>query len=149
MGESIDRSMTEHERTEFLGSGGVGVIALAADDQPYAVPVSFGFEPNGSHFYIRLASREDSERSPLLNESRPARLVVYDGTNGHWTSVIATGTLETVDANGIDTTVVEGLKHAQLPVFERLDGEPSVEFELFVLEPETVVGRTTRPPQTD
>jgi len=57
----------------FLGRHETGVLASARGDEPYAVPVSYGYD-GGRRFYLRPMSTPDSERCrfPLSRPSPPS-----------------------------------------------------------------------------
>lgn len=113
----VDMSPTEIE--EFLGVGGNCVLSLAADDQPYAIPVSYGFDPDDREFLLRLGFKDDSEKATFYSGEDPARLVAYEQRdNGEYRSVIATGTLHELTDEELTPEIVEKLNEAELPLFD-------------------------------
>ena len=120
-------AMDDAAVTAFVGQGGTGVLALAAEDRPYATPVSYGFEPAAKTFYLRLGFRDGSEKRAFLERSAEARFVIYDRDATGWTPDIATT-----------------LRDAELPLFDLWD-EPteSLRFQIYRLDVESLTGRTT------
>jgi hypothetical protein len=136
--------MTDAELSEFLDAAGTGVLSLAADDTPYSIPVSYGFEPSERRFYLRLGFGPDSEKSRFVDDAGEptARLVVYDRVGDEWHSAVAEGPLTEVDDEEIDLTVVRTLRRAALPVRAAFDvPEAEVEFRMFALDPTVLTGR--------
>lgn len=145
-GGMAERSVTMNRETidEFLGSGGTGVLSLAKDDTPYALPVSYGYDAATQEFYLRLSMHPDSRKQRFLDDSTECQLVVYDQVDKDWCSVIATGKLTEVEETEITPQVVEGIRRAELPLIEIID-EPqeTVEFRIFRLSVFELTGRTT------
>ena len=71
--------MSADETAAFLGRQETGVLALARADEPYAIPVSYGFDAGRRRFFLRLVSTPDSEKRRFLASEPTARLVVYEG----------------------------------------------------------------------
>lgn len=141
-----DRSteMAREDIHSFLGRGGTGVLSLAASDEPYSTPVSYGFDPTEGAFYFRLGSADGGEKRRFLEASSPARFVVYDRTGDGWRSVVAVGPLERVAADALDVEVARGLQHADLPLYGIWDvPRDAIEFEVYRLVPEELTGRKT------
>ncbi len=135
--------MDEEELAAFLGSGGTGVVSLAtgADEPPHSVPVSYGFDAAGQHFYFRFAVDADSEKRGLL-EGGPATLVVFEQTEDTWRSVVATGELHEVTEEDIASGILEGLRRTHIPMYEVFDRPTSeTSFRFFWLDYEDLTGR--------
>jgi len=136
--------MTEAELADFLDAAGTGVLSLAADDTPYSIPVSYGFESDDRRFYLRLGFGPDSEKTRFVDDAEDptARLVVYDRVDDEWHSAVAEGPLTEVDDDEIDLSVVRTLRRAALPVRAAFDvpGD-EVEFRMYALDPTTLTGR--------
>lgn len=134
-------TMTDEERDAFLDNGGTGVISLAAGDAPpHSVPVSYGYDAQTGAFYFRLAVGAEGSKGELGD--RPATFVTYHETDAGWQSVVASGRLEDVEREGIETETLEGLEHVDIPlidIFERPLRE--VTFEFYRLMPDELTGR--------
>jgi hypothetical protein len=116
MEESSPVEMTAEEITAFVADHGTGVLALPAEDQPYAVPISYAFDEEAGEFLLRLGHLDDSERDRYLDERTPARLVVYDNPGPR--SIIADGTLVEVDKADLSPEIVRVLGSGETPAFE-------------------------------
>ncbi|KOX93998.1 flavin-nucleotide-binding protein [Haloarcula rubripromontorii] len=135
-------TMTDEERDALLDNGGTGVLSLAAGDAPpHSVPVSYGYDAPTTTFYFRLAVGAEKSKGELSD--RPATFVTYRETDTGWQSVAASGRLEDVEREGIETETLEGLEHVDIPlidIFERPLRE--VTFEFYRLVPDDLTGRT-------
>jgi len=142
---SVDLTTTEIE--EFLGSSGSAVLAVARDDQPYAFPVSYGFEDVSEGFYLRLGYTEDSAKAAFIDEPCPAQLVMYEDTENDaggldLKSVVATGELVRIPKDELTPDDVEKLSKARTPEFEVWEqAKEDIEFRVNRLVPESVTGR--------
>lgn len=146
MGEDagVGAVMTREEIDAFLGRGGTGVLSLARDDEPYATPISYGYDPNSGAFYIRLGFTEGSEKRAFVAPEARARLVSYGRVDGVWTSVIAVGVLEPVEAEDLDVETAKVLREGDFPLYDAWgDAIDRVEFRIYRLDVEDVTGRTT------
>ncbi|QLD85648.1 pyridoxamine 5'-phosphate oxidase family protein [Natronomonas halophila] len=140
----IDRrtEMTEEETAAFLGRQETGVLALAREDTPYAIPISYGFDADAREFYMRLVSTPESEKREFLDSEPKARLVVYDDIEDTYRSVIAIGDLERIDPEELSVEEIQQYGDAKRPLFEiwpQQKGE--LEIELYRLAPESLSGR--------
>lgn len=140
----IDRrtEMSDEETTTFLGRQETGVLALAREDVPYAIPISYGFDADAREFYMRLVSTPESEKRKFLASEPQARLVVYDEVDDVYRSVIAIGPLERIDPSELSVDEIQQYGEAKRPLFEiwpQQKGE--LDIELYRLQPESLSGR--------
>lgn len=142
---AIDRrtEMTAEETAAFLGRQETGVLTLARDDEPYAVPISFGFDADARQFYLRLVSTPDSEKRRFLGSEPHARLVVYDGDDDDvYRSVVAEGALDRVPPAELTTSDIQQYGAARRPLFEIWPQQKGdLDIDLYRLSPETLSGR--------
>ena len=142
--------MTLHEEVElsrdeldvFLSSKETGVLSLARGDDPYAIPISYGYDRTNQWFYLRLVSTVASEKRRYLASSPRARLVIYEDEDDKYDSVIVDGTLEerSKETLGVEDIVQYGA--AKRPLFEMWGAEkPDLDVQLYRLEPEEISGR--------
>ncbi|MFB6122213.1 MAG: pyridoxamine 5'-phosphate oxidase family protein [Haloferacaceae archaeon] len=142
MSDSRRVEMSDAEVDDFLGRRGTCVLALANDDTPYAVPVSYGYVPDASRFYLRLGSTDGGEKRAFVEPSARARIVVHDRTAEGWKSAVARGRLETLADEDLTVDVVEHLSEAELPHFEMWPvSKREVEFSIVRLDADDVTGR--------
>ncbi|RKD93428.1 hypothetical protein ATJ93_3052 [Halopiger aswanensis] len=143
---AIDKEtdMTDEEIDDFLGRHETGVLSLARTDEPYAIPISYGYDDDNRGFYMRLVSTPDSEKREFLDSSPQARLVVYDEAESTYRSVIATGTLEDIDPSDLTPDQIAQYGEARRPLFEIwAEGKEDLNIELYQLVPESLNGRRT------
>ena len=131
-------------RDDFLGHGGTGVISFGAgeDASPHTVPVSYGYDPTETNFYFRLASDRDSGKGEVAG--RPVTFVTYGRheQRDRWVSVVAKGSLERVDTEGISTETLSGLERVDIPIVDTFDRPvEEVSFEFVRLVPDELTAR--------
>lgn len=141
---AIDRrtEMTAEETAAFLGRQETGVLALARTDEPYAIPISYGFDADAREFYMRLVSTPDSEKRRFLGSEPQARLVVYEEDDDVYRSVVAIGALARIDPSELTTEDIQQYGAARRPLFEiwpQQKGE--LDIDLYRLDPDTLSGR--------
>lgn len=125
--------------SEMLGRNETGVLALARSDDPYAIPVSYGYDGVDRRLYLQLVSTADSEKQRFLGATTPARLVVSEQRDGDYTSVIADGTLRKVFRDELSVEQIHQYGGSKRPLLEAWgEGE---DIDLYELDPETLTGR--------
>ena len=136
--------MTADEVDAFLGRGGTAVLALARESEPYATPVSYGYDAGSRAFYLRLGFGEGSEKRDYVDASAGARLVAYGPTDGGWASVVAEGTLSPVADDELTVETARVLREGEAPLLDIWGEElADAEFRIYRLDAESVTGRTT------
>ncbi|MEF8779801.1 MAG: pyridoxamine 5'-phosphate oxidase family protein [Haloferacaceae archaeon] len=134
--------MTRGEIAGLLGRKETGVLSLADADEPYAIPISYGYDPDANRFYFRLVSTPESEKRAFLSSTPRARIVVYDEAEPVYRSVVADGALERIDPDEMDVEHVVQYGNARRPLFE-IWGESKRELDilLYQLDVESIGGR--------
>ncbi|MDQ2050049.1 pyridoxamine 5'-phosphate oxidase family protein [Natronolimnohabitans sp. A-GB9] len=139
-----ETEMADAEIDEFLGQRETGVLSLARTDDPYAIPISYGYDDDERVFYMRLVATPDSEKREFLESSPGARLVVYDDEGSTYRSVIATGTLEDIAPSELTPDQIAQYGDAKRPLFEIwARGKEELDIELYQLDPDSLSGRRT------
>jgi nitroimidazol reductase NimA-like FMN-containing flavoprotein (pyridoxamine 5'-phosphate oxidase superfamily) len=134
--------MSPEEIDAFLGDHETGVISLARSDEPYAIPISYGYDASERQFHVRLVSVPDSEKRRFLASEPEARLVVHADEDDHYRSVIAVGTLARVDPDELTVGDIEQYGDASRPLFEVWPIEKrDLDIELYRLDPDSLSGR--------
>ncbi|WP_327051273.1 pyridoxamine 5'-phosphate oxidase family protein [Halomicrococcus gelatinilyticus] len=106
--------MEATERTAFLREMGYGTLALARDDEAYAIPMSYGYDGD-RQFFFQFGSLDGGTKDEFLETTSRARLVVTEMDGVHeWRSVVAAGAL----------TPVPDVESAE--AFERLATDASI-----------------------
>ncbi|WP_435129969.1 pyridoxamine 5'-phosphate oxidase family protein [Halobaculum sp. D14] len=152
-----ETEMTASEVDEFLGAKETGVLALADGDDPYAIPVSFGYDSANRSFYMRLVSTPESEKRQFLASSPSARLVVYEKASEGgeeeadetrtYRSVVATGSLERISPDELTVDEIEQYGAAKRPLFEIWGkSKEDLNIQLYEFVPENLSGRRTEVP---
>ena len=130
----VDALLSEHE---------TGVLSLARDDAPYAIPISYGYDADDRELYLRLVSTPDSEKRAFLGSTPEARVVVYEEDDDEYASVIGVGTLNEVDLDELTPETIAQYGSARRPLFEIwADDKPDLDIALYRFSPESLTGRT-------
>ena len=140
-----ETELTDPEIDAFLGRRETGVLSLARGDEPYAIPISYGYDADARTFYLRLVSTPESEKRQFLGSSPRARLVVDDEEpdSTYW-SVVATGTLTEVSPEELTVERIEQYGAARRPLFEIWgSSKDALDIALYEFEPSTLSGRRT------
>jgi len=141
---TLDRR-TELPRSEtdaFLGRKETGVLSLAREDVPYAIPISYGYDAAERLFFLRLVSTPDSEKRDYLRDGARATLVVYDEAEPVYRSVVATGTLEAVPREALTAERLEQYGETSRPLFEIWrEAQRDLDVVLYQFDPGEVTGR--------
>ncbi len=88
--------MAEDDVEALLTVADHGVLGLADGDDPYTIPVSFGYD-DGDVFFAFVRSGPDSEKFEFTEDGKTARLLVTDiKARFDWQSVAVTGPLNAV-----------------------------------------------------
>ncbi|ELY48453.1 pyridoxamine 5'-phosphate oxidase-related FMN- binding protein [Natronorubrum bangense JCM 10635] len=136
--------MTAAAIDDFLGHHETGVLSLARTDEPYSIPISYGYDDDDRVFYMRLVSTPESEKRAFLDTSPSARLVVYDEQASSYRSVIATGTLENIPPAELTPSQIAQYGDAKRPLFEIwAQQKDELDIELYRLTPDSLNGRQT------
>ncbi|WP_226040578.1 pyridoxamine 5'-phosphate oxidase family protein [Natrinema sp. DC36] len=139
-----ETEMTDVEIDDFLSRHETGVLSLARADEPYSIPISYGYDDGEREFYMRMVSTPDSEKRQFLESAPEARLVVYDEADSTYRSVIATGTLESIEPSELTPDEIAQYGNAKRPLFEIwAEGKDALNIELYRLTPTTLNGRRT------
>ncbi|OVE83045.1 pyridoxamine 5'-phosphate oxidase family protein [Natronolimnobius baerhuensis] len=139
-------TLAGNERTEFLGTGGTGVLSFAttSDEPPASLPVSYGYYNADECFYFRLSFPPGSSKEDLLEN--PVSFVTYSETADGWRSVIATGTLEELATAHPESVAVQGMWAVSIPTVDIFDRpRDEIEFHDFRLDPDQLTGRKSVP----
>ena len=146
-----ETGMTTEETDDFLGQQETGVLSLARADEPYAIPISYGYDPSVRTFYMRLVSTPESEKRQFLASSPRARLVVYDEAESGTTyrSVVASGLLEEISPEELTVEHIEQYGAAKRPLFEIWgESKENLNINLYRFEPDELSGRRTEVDRT-
>lgn len=130
--------MTESEVDDYLRAGEHGVLGLAQDNDAYAIPVSHHYD--GERLLLRVSDHDqDSEKGSYLETTATATFVCYEGSTDESWSILVRGPVEKWREDVDEATINEWFQPF------RLFDEPveDVEFSLYELRMETVIGRKT------
>jgi hypothetical protein len=140
--------MDEADVDALLTSSGWGILSLAADDEPYSIPISFAYDGTAVYFGF-LRTGEANRKSEFAADGKTARLLVTDiRARFDWRSVAVTGPLYAVDWNGDDwETLVDLLEENTWFSSKFADADGVEGIRGWRLDAETVHGVEVRPDQ--
>ena len=145
MTDAEEAEMSSSEIDTFLGQAETGVISFAREGEPYAIPISYGYDTDSRTFYLRLVSAPESRKREFLSGTPQTTLVVYEGPEeSAYRSVVATGHLRSIDPDDLSPDQIAQYGEAKRPLFE-MWGMPKADLDirLYELRPETLNGRRT------
>jgi nitroimidazol reductase NimA-like FMN-containing flavoprotein (pyridoxamine 5'-phosphate oxidase superfamily) len=141
-----ETEMSLSEVDAFLGDHETGVLSLARDEQPYSIPISYGYDADSRTFYLRLVSTPGSDKQEFLDSQPAVRLVVYDGDDDGtvYRSVVASGQLEAIEPDALSVEHVEQYGRAKRPLFEIWGRDKdTLAIQLYEFAPDELNGRRT------
>lgn len=141
-----ETEMSPEAIDEFLGRMETGVLSLARGDEPYSIPISFGYDASDRSFYVRLVSTPESRKREFLDSTPEVRLVAYDENEDAtvYRSIVASGRLEEVDPESLSVEDIEQYGEARRPLFEIWgQGKDRLDIKLYKLQPTELSGRHT------
>jgi translation initiation factor 6 len=133
-------SMTDAQIDTFLTEQGTGVLALAASDEAYAVPVSFGYA-DGRCYFAFFRFTDEPTKAAYAEATETACLAVYEVESAfRWKSVLAFGPLESVGPDRWDEVGAAIGENAWSPDLSTI-GPRQGSVDTYVMPVETVTGR--------
>ncbi|ELZ28034.1 pyridoxamine 5'-phosphate oxidase-like FMN-binding protein [Halogeometricum pallidum JCM 14848] len=143
-----ETEMSDSEVDEFLGRHETGVLSLARSNEPYSIPISYGYNADARTFFVRLVSTPESEKRQFLSSSPQARIVVYEESESNPTStyrsVVGTGALEEISPSDLTVEHIEQYGNAKRPLFEIWgQSKKDLNIQLYTLNPDELSGRRT------
>ena len=94
MDKQIAGALDREAIKAFLKKQSTGTLALAAENDSYAIPVAFTFDRETRDFYFRLGYGVESRKWKYIETTDRATFVVAAETESGWKSVVAAGELE-------------------------------------------------------
>jgi len=90
-GRWMGTPMDSRDIDRLLTDTGWGVLSLAEDDEPYSIPVSFGYD--GEDVFLALIrDSPENTKFAFIDDGQRARLLVTDvGGRFDWQSIAVTG----------------------------------------------------------
>jgi len=96
-GQWMGTPIAEKEVDDLLDSAGWGVLSLAKGDEPYSIPVSFGYTGEEVYFAF-LRADPPNTKFEFVRDGATARLLVLDvRAKFDWRSVAVTGPVRAVE----------------------------------------------------
>ena len=90
------RKLDDDEVKQFIRNGYWAVLALSVDDEPYGVPIIYGYDDSDGVFYVANGPGKKIEMA-LANPACTLTVVEVEDYGKRWRSVIVRGRVELVD----------------------------------------------------
>lgn len=101
-GQWMGTPMAQRDIDDLLEANGYGILSLASDDEPYSLPISFGYDGSDVYF-VFLEDSPDGRKFDFVEEGGTARLLVTDiGSRFDWQSIAVTGPVRRVPTDSKD-----------------------------------------------
>lgn len=146
MSLATETEMSRPEIDDFLSNTETGVISLAREDEPYSLPISYGYDADSGTFYMRLVSTPNSQKREFLGSEPHVRLVVYDENSDgtRYRSVVAAGILDEIEPTEMSVEEIEQYGETRRPLFEIWGRDKEeLDIQLYRFEPTELTGRRT------
>ncbi|WP_128477419.1 pyridoxamine 5'-phosphate oxidase family protein [Halorussus pelagicus] len=141
-GERSDVKMNSDAASAFLERKGWGCLTLAEGGNAYSLPMSFGYDGEGTA-YFHLQTDERGEKMAYLDATESATLLVPEVRPPDWTSVMVRGPIERVPEAEVEDAYAAFAGNAWFPASPWTDDRDPTELGFYKLEAETVTGRTS------
>lgn len=131
--------MSEEEVDQHLRKHSHGVLALADDNDSYAVPLNYYYDE--SRLFLRVSTKLDSEKVAFAETTETATFVVYNVDEDTTWSILIRGAIrqlpETEQQEFTDTVI-----NAEFSPFRLFDeAVEEVTMTIYELEPDQITGR--------
>lgn len=90
------RKLDDAEVKAFIQSGYWAVLAVSVNDEPYGVPIIYGYDEDDGTFYVANGPGKKIDMA-LANPRCTLTIVEVEEFGKRWRSVIVKGTIELVD----------------------------------------------------
>jgi len=92
------RELSAAEVETVLARNGIGVLALLDGDQPYPLPMSFGYDGDRPLFVMQFGAGTDSRKHDCVETGARAGFTVYEETDPatRWRSVVLGGEIREI-----------------------------------------------------
>ena len=90
------RKLDDAEVKAFIKSGYWAVLAVSVDDEPYGVPIIYGYDEDDGTFYVANGPGKKIEMA-LANPRCTLTIVEVEEFGKRWRSVIVKGNIELID----------------------------------------------------
>ena len=130
------RHLDQDKIDEILVRQGIGVLAMTEGKQPYAIPMSFGYDSEKPVFPMQWGGGYDSRKNQAIESNPNVCLTVYEQDTedkSKWRSVIITGEIYEIPEKEEQQAYASIAANAQFPSDFEVWGIPleDVEFRLF------------------
>jgi nitroimidazol reductase NimA-like FMN-containing flavoprotein (pyridoxamine 5'-phosphate oxidase superfamily) len=140
------RRLNSDEIDDVLIRQGIGVLAMVDNEQPYAIPMSFGYDSDQAVFPMQWGGGYDSRKNTAIDSNANVCLTVYEQDpeeEAIWRSIVITGKLYEIPEDQEQQAYASLAANAQFAPDLGVWGIPfeDVELRLFGLDTKNCTGR--------
>ncbi|WP_115794820.1 MULTISPECIES: pyridoxamine 5'-phosphate oxidase family protein [Halorussus] len=139
---SGDVRMSADAVEEFLDRRGWGCLTLASDGDAYAIPMSFGYDGDGTLYFFVQADR-DGRKMAYLDATRTATFLVPEIRPPSWTSAVVRGGIERVPDENVEAAYAAFAANAWFPACPWTGDRHPTAFEFYRLDADEMTGRSS------
>lgn len=137
-----DVRMGDEAISTFLERQGWGSLTLADGGDAYSVPLSFGYDGDGT-LYFQLQTDEDSQKMSYFDATTTATFLVTEVQPPNWTSVMVRGEVSQVDDEEVDVAYAAFAENAWFPTCPWTAEKDPADVTFYKLEADEMSGRTS------
>lgn len=139
---TFDVEMSNAEIETVLRRANHGVLSLADDGTAYAIPMSYGFDPDADAVVFQFVNHEGSRKRSFVDTTETASFTVSRTCEEEWFSIVAEGSLSQVPDDRVSDAYAAIAESAWFPDLTVFDGSVTeAEFELVELSVDAIDGR--------
>lgn len=140
--ETPDVQMSRGAAVSFLERRGWGCLTLADGGAAYSVPMSFGYDGEGT-LYFQMQDGDDSEKMAYLDATTTATFLVPEVRPPDWTSVIVRGEVAPVPDCERDAAYAAFADNAWFPLCPWTAEKDPADVTFYKLDVQELTGRTS------
>lgn len=140
--ETPDVRMDDEATAAFLERRGWGCLTLADGGAAYSVPMSFGYDGEGT-LYFQIQTDDDSRKLSYLDATTTATFLVPEVRPPDWTSVVVRGEVTRVPDGELDAAYAAVADNAWFPACPWTPDKDLDDMALYKLDAEETTGRTS------
>ncbi|MFC7081401.1 pyridoxamine 5'-phosphate oxidase family protein [Halorussus caseinilyticus] len=140
--EPTDLRMHPDAVAAFLEQQGWGCLTLADGGSAYSIPISFGYDGDGT-VYFHVHTDDDGEKMRYLDATATATFLVADVQPPEWTSVMLRGAVTRVPDDETPEAYAAFADNAWFPMCPWVPEKDPSELAFYKLDADDVTGRTS------
>lgn len=137
-----DVTMSPEATSAFLEGQGWGCLTLADGGAAYSIPMSFGYDGEGT-LYFHVQVDDGSEKLSFIDATTTATFLVPEVSPPDWTSVVVRGEISRVPDAELDAAYAAFAENAWFPTCPWTPEKDPAELAFYKLDVSEMTGRTS------